>query len=107
MKTFKEIAEEYQHSIDEGAKLKKVKKWVPDEKGNLKKVLKKMCVDTDNKKVPGYKIVDGKKCEKMTPTEVKDKKKAMKKVLKTKKKNANKIQKRAEIITKKREAKGL
>jgi len=107
VKTFKEIAQEYQHSIDEGAKLKKVKKWVPDEKGNLKKVLKKYCVDSDGKKAPGFKIIDGKKCEKMTPAEVKDKIKIMKKVIKTKKKHANKIEKRAEIIAKKKEAKGL
>jgi len=107
MKTFKQIAEEYQENIDEGAKLKKMKKWVPDEKGNLKKVLKKFCADSNGKKAPGFKIVDGKKCEKMTPAEVKDKKKVMKKVMKTKKKHANKIEKRAEIIAKKKEAKGL
>jgi len=115
MKSFKEIAESYQEildveeakKLDEGAKLKKMKKWVPDEKGNLKKVLKKMCVDGDGKKAPGYKLVDGKKCEKMSPTEIKDKKKTMKKVMKTKKKNSIKIAKKAEIIAKKREAKGL
>jgi hypothetical protein len=108
MKSFKEIAEEYQKeiNIEEGAKLKKMKKWVPDEKGNLKKVLKKACVDTQGVRMPGYKIV-GKKCEKMSPVEIKDKKKTMKKVMKTKKKHANINAKRAEVIARKRKSKGL
>jgi hypothetical protein len=107
MKTFKEIAEQYQEEIVEGAKLKKAKKWVPDDKGNLKRVLKKFCVDSDGQKAAGYKIVGGKKCQKMTPDEIKLKMKTMKKVNKTKKKNASKIAKKAEIIAKKRASKGL
>jgi hypothetical protein len=106
MKTFKELSEEYKELI-EGAKLKKKKVFKPDEKGNLKKVLKKYCADSDGSVAKGFKIVDGKQCKKMTPDEVKTKTKAMKKVMKTKKKNSTKIAKRAEMIRKKRESKGL
>jgi hypothetical protein len=106
MKSFKEIAEDYQEKIYE-AKLVKKKTYVGDDKGNLKKVIKKYCGDADKKKLEGYKIVGGKKCEKMKPSEIHAKKKTMKKVLKTKQKHANKNAKRAEMIRNKKIAKGL
>ena len=101
MKTFKEFA------IEEGAKFKKVKKFVPDKAGNLKKVIKKECQDANGSKAPGYKIVDGKMCKKMTPAEQAAKRKTMKKVQKTKKKHATKNAKRAEKIKIKKIAKGI
>jgi len=107
MKSFKEIANEYQEEIFEGAKLKKAKKWIPDEKGNLKKVLKKICADSDGNKAPGYKLVGGKKCERMSGAEIKDKKKSSKKAQKTKNKNAIRNTKKAEKILKKKITKGL
>jgi len=106
MKSFKQIAEEYQDEIIEGAKLKKMKKWVPDEKGKLKRVLKKYCVDSDGQKAPGYKI-QGTKCEKMAPSEIKTKQKASKKTIKTKQKHTSKNNRRAEKILKQKVAKGL
>ena len=88
MKTFREYTEE----IVEGAKFKKVKKFVADKQGNLKKVIKKECQDQEGNKVPGFKIVDGKKCQKMSPDD---------------QKNKNKNEKRAEKIKGKKIAKGL
>ena len=105
MKTFKELSEEYSELL-EGAKLKKKKVFKPDANGNLKKVLKKYCADSDGKVAKGFKI-EGTKCAKMTPAEEKEKMKTMKKVQKTKRKNASKIAKRAAIIRRKKEAKGL
>lgn len=105
MKTFKELSEEYCEML-EGAKLKKKKVFVPDDKGNLKKVLKKYCADSDGAVAKGFKI-DGKSCKKISPAEQKEKAKSSKKAQKTKKKNASKIAKRAEVIRKKRESKGL
>ena len=104
MRTFKEISIEY--SLFE-AKMKKVKKWKPDEKGNLKKVLVKQCQDSDGKKVPGFKVVGGKKCVKMSPAEIKDKVKISKKINKTKKKNSGKLKSRTEKIRKQKVSKGL
>lgn len=104
MKSFKEIAEYYQSKIDE-AKFKKKKIWKADEKGNLKKTIIKFCADSDGQKAAGYKLVDGKKCAKMTPAEIMQKKKTSKKIEKTKKKNATKNAKRAEILAKKRATK--
>lgn len=106
MKTFKELSEEYKELLIEGAKLKKKKIFKPDERGNLKKVLKVYCADSDGKVAKGFKI-DGKKCSKMSPAEEKEKMKTMKKVQKTKKKNSSKLAKRAELIRKKKEGKGL
>ena len=106
MKTFKEMAIECAE-FNEGAKLIKKKVFRADEKGNLKKVLKKYCGNYDGNIAKGFKIVDGKKCAKMTPEEIKNKMKSMKKVKKTKLKNASKNAKRAEMIKKKREGKGL
>ena len=105
LKTFKELSQEYSELL-EGAKLKKKKVFKPDANGNLKKVLKKYCADSNGKVAKGFKI-EGTKCVKMTPAEEKEKMKTMKKVQKTKRKNATKIAKRAEIIRKKKEAKGL
>lgn len=105
MKSFKDIAESYQNELAE-AKLKKKKIWKADDRGNLKKTLIKYCADSDGQKAPGFKLVGGKKCAKMTPAEIASKKKTMKKVKKTKKKHASKIAKRAELIAKKRAAKG-
>jgi hypothetical protein len=106
MKTFKDLSIEYSELL-EGAKLKKEKKWVPNEKGELKKVLKKFCVDSNGNKAQGYKLVDGKKCEKMNPAEIKKKEKSSKKAQKTKKKNSSKIEIRARKIMKKKISKGL
>jgi len=106
LKTFKEIAETYEIEITE-AKLVKKKTYVGDDKGNLKKVIKKYCGDGDKNKLPGYKIVDGKKCEKMKPSEIHAKQKASKKVQKTKKKHAAKIAKKSAMVKKKKIAKGL
>lgn len=105
MKTFIELSEEYVELL-EGAKLRKKKIFKPDEKGNLKKVVKTYCADSDGAIAKGFKI-DGKKCSKISPAEAKEKMKTMKKVQKTKRKNSTKLAKRAEKIKKKREAKGL
>ena len=110
MKPFKDIAEEYQEAINEAineAKFKKVKKWKPDAKGNLKKVLVKQCQNSDGGKAAGFKVVDGKKCVKMSPDEIKTKKKSMKKAGKTKMKHSGKIARKAAIIKKKKISKGL
>jgi len=107
MKSFKEMAEHYQKEINEGAKLKKKKTWVPDENGKLKKVLKKMCVNTEGSKAAGYKVVDGKKCEKMNPSEIKDKSRAARKAQITKSKHSTKIEKKALKVYKQKLAKGL
>jgi hypothetical protein len=104
-KSFKEIAKKYKDYLSE-AKMKKMKKWVPDEKGNLKKVVKKFCSDSDGK-AEGYKVVDGKKCVKMSPSEIHNKKKGMKIAQKTKIKNQSKIKRRAEKIKTKKIQKGL
>ncbi len=111
MKTFKELSQEQNDlmidiSVSE-AKFKKVKKWKADKKGNLKKVLVKQCQDSDGKKVAGYKVVGGKKCEKISPAELQTMKKTQKKIQKTKTKHSGKNKRRAELIQKKREAKGL
>lgn len=103
IKSFKQITESYAELLE--VMLKKKKVWKPDEKGNLKKVIKKECHDA-NGRAEGFKVV-GKKCEKMSPGEVKTKEKAMKKAQKTKIKNAGKIERRAEKIMKKKIAKGL
>jgi len=103
MKTFREIAESYLLEV----KFKKVKKWKADEKGNLKKVIVKQCQDSEGRKVPGFKVVDGKKCEKMSPSEIKELEKTQKKIQKTKAKHEGKNKRRAELIKKKRIAKGL
>ena len=105
MKTFKEIAMDYQIMI-EGAKLKKKKTWIPDASGKLKKVLKKMCVDTEGSAAAGYKIV-GKKCEKMNPAEIKSKSRSARKAQKTKAKHASKIEKKSLKVYKQKLAKGL
>lgn len=107
MKSFRELSEEYKTLLIEGAKFKKVKKWISDGKGNLKKVIKKECQDSDGKKLPGFKVVDGKACKKMTPEEIKIKKKAAKKTQKTKSLHAGKIERNAEKLMRKKEAKGL
>ena len=104
MKSFKEIAENYQEILDE-AKLKKKKIWKADDKGNLKKTLIKYCADSDGQKVNGFKLVDGKKCVKMSQDEIKTRFKAMRKSKKTKRKNASKNAKKAAIISKRRKAK--
>lgn len=106
MKSFKEIAREYQ-LIDEAAKFKKEKKWSTDKNGDIKKVMKKACVDADGKKVPGYKLVDGNKCVKMTPAEIKLRQKTAKKSMKTKVRHSSQIQRRAEKIRNKKIGKGL
>jgi len=106
MKSFKEIAEEYQKDINEGVKFKKKKTWVPDEKGKLQKVIKKLCVDADGQKVPGYKV-DGKKCKKMKSSEIINKQKGARKGSKTKAKHQSKINNRADKIFKQRIKKGL
>lgn len=106
MKSFRDIAESYQENIEE-AKFKKVKKWKANDNGELKKVIVKQCQDSEGKKVPGYKVEGGSHCKKMSPAEIKLKKKSVKKSLKTKKKHAGKIKVRAAKIAKKRAARGL
>ena len=106
MKTFREIAEQYQEQIEE-AKFKKVKKWKADEKGNLKKILVKQCQDSNGQKAAGFKLVDGKKCVKISGAEKQKMKKTQKKIQRTKVKHTNKNSRRREKIQKKRAAKGL
>ena len=106
MKTFKDIANQYQEQINE-AKFKKVKKWKADKKGNLKKVIVKQCQDSEGKKAPGFKLVGGKKCEKIGGAEKQQMKKTQKKVQRTKAKHTGKNSRRREKIQKKRAAKGL
>lgn len=106
MKTFKEMSEEYSDLL-ESAIFKKVKKWKPDANGKLVKVLVKQCQDADGKKVPGYKVVGGKKCEKMSGSERLQKTKTAKKVIKAKKRNSGKLAARAKKIMQQKIAKGL
>ena len=106
MKTFKELSEDYSELL-ESAMFKKVKKWKADANGKLVKVLVKQCQDSDGNKVPGYKVVGGKKCEKMSGSERLQKTKTAKKILKTKKRNSGKLIARAKKIMQQKIAKGL
>jgi len=103
MKTFRDLAEYVLNEV----KFKRVKKWKPDKKGMLKKVIVKQCLDSDGQVVKGYKVVNGKSCEKISPDEVMKNKKRSKKINKTKKRNQSKLKLRAKIIKRRREAKGL
>jgi hypothetical protein len=104
MKSFKEIAELYSKQLDE-AKLKKLKKFVPDEKGNLKKIIKKECHDKDGK-AEGWKV-QGTKCVKQSNEEQRNRIKGQKSAVKKKAMLKNKYDKKAAKVLKKRVAKGL
>jgi len=101
MKSFKDL-------IYESAKFKKEKKWVPNEKGRLEKKIKYSCVDSNGQRIKNYKVDSkNKRCVKMSPAEIHDKKKTMKKVQKTKEKHSSIIAARREKIKKQRENKNL
>ena len=102
--TFRQLAKDYSVQLEE-AKLKKLKKWVPDEKGNLKKVIKKECHDMDGK-AAGWKV-QGKKCVKQSNEEKRNKIKGQKSANKVKAMRANKYEKKAQKVIRKKIAKGL
>jgi len=87
-------------------KLQKIRKMIPDDKGNYKKVTKQICMDDDGKPALNYEKKDG-KCKKMSPADiVKNKKTAIKRE-KAKKKNASKLKMRAKKLARKRQSLGL
>jgi len=88
------------------ATLKKLRKKVPDEKGNYITKKVKVCMDSDGKKALNYQIKDG-KCVKMSPSDILKGKKTSKKRLKTMKKTASKQKIRKEKLAKKRARLGL
>ena len=88
------------------ATLKKLRKKVPDEKGNYITKKVKVCMDSDGKKALNYQIKDG-KCVKMSPSDILKGKKTSKKRLKTMKKTASKQKIRQEKLAKKRARLGL